>query len=1585
MIWKNNMIKPNWNNFKAKFSDNPQNNFEWFCYLLFCKEFNEPVGIFRYKNQSAIETNPIEKEGEIVGWQAKFYDTALSTHKNDLINTVIKAKKDYPNITKIIFYTNQEWGQSKGQESQGKIEVEEKAKELIIKLDWRTASFFESPFVSIENKIVAQHFFSLDKSIFDLIREQQTHSENILNEIQTCITFNDQSIEIDRSKDLEKLKKGSEQILILSGVGGVGKTALVKNLYEQLKEKAPFYIFKATEFELRNINDLFTDLNFQDFVEAHKYENDKLIVIDSAEKLLDLKNDAPFKEFLTVLIQNNWKIIFTTRDNYLEDLNYKFFEIYKIAPLNINIRNLELKDLNTISDQYHFSLPKDEKLLELIKNPFYLNEYLKFYKEEEGASYIDFKKQLWNKIIKKSKPAREQCFLKIAFERANDGQFFINPNCEPQILDDELKNDGILGYESPHGYFITHDIYEEWALEKIIEIEFIKKAGNKTFFENIGISLPIRRAFRNWVSEKLLLEDQEIKTFIEEVIEDKKIEPFWKDEILVSVLLSDYSEKFFEFFEEELLADNQELLKKLTFLLRIACKEVDEDFFKQLGIKNLNLFSLKYVLTKPKGQGWKSLIKFVLENLNKIGIKNIYFVLPITHDWNSKFKEGETTRLSSLTALQYYQWIIQEDIYFSRDDTKDRLLQTILYGSSEIKNELREILDEILKNKWKNHRDPYHDLSKVILTKLEGIAASQILPTYILQLANLFWSRTLREDDDYRHSSIGVEQYFGMEDDYLEYFPASSYQTPIYWLFQTSLKETVDFILEFMNKTVECYAKSDFAKHEVEEVEVFIEESSPTKQYISDRLWCTYRGTQVSPHVLGSMHMALEKFFFERGKHADAKTLECWLLYLLKNSKSASISAIVTSIVLAYPEKTFDVAKILFKTKKFFLYDTRRLVLEQGQKSSLTMLKNNYGINPKNEIHEDERLKACDDKHRKRALEHQFLIYQSFRSEETSVEEVAKRQKVLWEILDNYYKELPNISEETESDKTWRLYLARMDRRKMNPFTEKTDDGFIIRWNPEIEPKLKEHSEKSLEKSFEPMKYSSLKLWANYKVENDDKYKQYEQYEKNPKLALKEVKEIISKLKTTKRAKLLQLQHSEDESFYLFNYSIPADVCSVLVRDHLENLSKEEKTFCKGIVLEVASSSFRKDYQYQVSDGTQSTISVLPALLDYFPEEKENIKVVLLLTLFDDYPIDMASTSFNAFSITAIHKLWGNHFGDAQSLLFGYLSLKPKYEELRKKLREENCKKRIYELHENQIIEKFLLENEIDLNNVVENKISMDDLEDIKKLDMDILKTAFQIIPLKTDNKEHKKIVKEIISAFTEKLLSNDRDDRVDYKVRHDFLGKLAYFVLSSQKEEIQEYLKPFLDNFNGSEAITDLFKEFISAEDYLNSYENFWEVWNLFEDKIIYLCKDGDEYRYIDKIVKSYLFAQNLWKETASEWHTFKNGNKRFFKKMSEKIGHCPSALYAISKLLNDIGSSYLNDGVSWISDILQSNNDLLNAKLETNTIYYLENLARKYIYKNREKIKKTKRLKQEVLIILNFLIEKGSVVGYMLRENIL
>jgi len=45
----------------------------------------------------------------------------------------------------------------------------------------------------------------------------------------------------------------------------------------------------------------------------------------------------------------------------------------------------------------------------------------------------------------------------------------------------------------------THDIYEEWALDKIVSRCFSNYSNTKQFFDELGNSLPIRRAFSVFV------------------------------------------------------------------------------------------------------------------------------------------------------------------------------------------------------------------------------------------------------------------------------------------------------------------------------------------------------------------------------------------------------------------------------------------------------------------------------------------------------------------------------------------------------------------------------------------------------------------------------------------------------------------------------------------------------------------------------------------------------------------------------------------------------------------------------------------------------------------------------------------------------------------------------------------------------------------------------------------------------------------------------------------------------------------------------------------------------------------------------
>lgn len=308
------MIIPDWNVFKSKFSSNPQKYFEWFCYLLFCKQHGCRF-IHRYKNQATIETDLVEADGILVGWQAKFYEGSLSEHKDDLLEMVEKAVKYYPSIKKIQIYTNSEWGQNKGQEPASKIAVEESAKENGIEIEWMVQSYFESEFVVLECEEISKFFFTSENSIIDVVQELKSHTENALSKISTKITYNDHDLEINREEELQKLIVSESSMIFLMGMGGNGKTAVVKHFYDEISvNNGVLYLIKAHELLGRSKNRLET-LDTESFIEYHKLVNKKYFVIDSAEKLHELENDEVYVNFVTKLIENGWTIVYTVRNH----------------------------------------------------------------------------------------------------------------------------------------------------------------------------------------------------------------------------------------------------------------------------------------------------------------------------------------------------------------------------------------------------------------------------------------------------------------------------------------------------------------------------------------------------------------------------------------------------------------------------------------------------------------------------------------------------------------------------------------------------------------------------------------------------------------------------------------------------------------------------------------------------------------------------------------------------------------------------------------------------------------------------------------------------------------------------------------------------------------------------------------------------------------------------------------------------------------------------------------------------------------------------------------------------------------------
>ena len=276
----------------------------------------------------------------------------------------------------------------------------------------------------------------------------------------------------------------------------------------------------------------------------------------------------------------------------------------------------------------------------------------------------------------------------------------------------------------------------------------------------------------------------------------------------------------------------EELLHKVLFLLRIACKTMDEEFLRLLGFKKASAISLKTVFTAPKGSGWDSTIAFINKHKAKLQFRYMGAILPVLDEWNRRRKQGETTKNAGQIALFYLDELTkQEGFYFSdRDDTKDMLIRTILNGSGETKTELTRIVNEVVTAKDTSHRSRYYELVKMILSSItDSSEISKHLPAGGHKASEPFWSRTPKKNcypfSGYRND---IEQYFDLSEGHLRYYPASAFQTPILQLLQTDPQATVAFILSFTNKSIEYFAKTDLARYEVEEIDAVVDDSGAT-------------------------------------------------------------------------------------------------------------------------------------------------------------------------------------------------------------------------------------------------------------------------------------------------------------------------------------------------------------------------------------------------------------------------------------------------------------------------------------------------------------------------------------------------------------------------------------------------------------------------------------------------------------------------------------------------------------------------------------------------------------------------------------
>ena len=452
----------------------------------------------------------------------------------------------------------------------------------------------------------------------------------------------------------------------------------------------------------------------------------------------------------------------------------------------------------------------------------------------------------------------------------------------------------------------------------------------------------------------------------------------------------------------------------------------------------------------------------------------------------------------------------------------------------------------------------------------------------------------------------------------------------------------------------------------------------------------------------------------------------------------------------------------------------------------------------------------------------------------------------------------------------------------------------------------------------------------------------------------------------------------------MFDYSIPAFSCSKLMIEHKDKLLNEDKIFCKEIIHSTLFELLSDNYNYQISDGVEASIHAIPSLVKEYPEEAEFYVTIMVLALFDETSLG-AYKRICDYVIESIQnsKLWEQNLKFGQSILLGYLRLKPIYKHIVSEIRKEKGRGRIPK-------SSILVELEkINIDFTFEN-LSFD-INDIVSLDIHDLEIVLQLIPSNTKDKIHLDIYAKSLPSLASQLLKDRRsykddsgDDTNIYVLRQHIFKNFAYFILLREKSEIDVFLNPFIDSFSSTEETASFIEELLSAEIDLKKHEQFWQIWDMLYPKIKELCQKNHNY-HLEKVIINYLFAWEWWNEGIEESSSLKKENLHLFTNASIDIGNIPAVIYSIAKVLNSIGSKFKDEGIEWFYNIVSNNSSLNLDKLEKDTLFYIEKFLRKYVFINRQKIKEEIKLKNKVLPILDFMIERGSIHGYLLRETIL
>lgn len=1434
---------------------------------------------------------------------------------------------------------------------------------------------------------------SKERAVLDALGQ---HSEFVIQRITTTIGTD---FHLDRRHVVQTLIRQLElnQVVLVTGAAGHGKSAIAMDAIDILQSEHFVFGFRAEEFAHPHL-DAALQINQID-VSAFQLgailaaQERKVLLVESIERLLEKDVRDAFADLLALVAgDTTWQLILTCRDYSADLVRACFLTSAQIEHSVVTVPPLSDEELQQVVAAFP-SLKRpiqNEHLRELLRSPYVLDKAQQISWTEDRElpeSEYEFRSLFWNEIIRADHHAqpglprrREETFAAIALRRARALRSFAS--CEGLAAEvvDALRSDSLIACpEGNRGLAApAHDVLEDWAILRWIDEQHLATGGSiHTLAERIDSHPAVRRTYRKWLAELVVRTAADADTFFNAAFADQSLPAHFRDDTLVSLLRSEGSASFLLRHTSQLLANDKQILRRVIHLLRVAC--VTAPFWLP------NTTAHATLLNVPEGPSWACVMNLVADNLDMFRSDDRLLLLGLIEDWTkgvtflTPYPDGATA------CAKVAHSVLSKISDYRSDDELERTFKVIAQIPGGDPQGFESLL-RVTGPDASRHR--VRTFRQLIFESLQGMPAGRDVPDVVAAIGKEYLLLTDSDLSD-RWQSFGstdLEPLFGIRPSRsFGSFPASAGRGPYLGLLRHHPAVGIAFVLDIFNHSVEWYAHPRVSSGYVEpplEVELTFANGSTRKQWCNGRLWNLHRGTSVGPYVLQSLLMAVERWLLEFAE-VRPDDLDNMLLRLIRDSDSAAVTAVVASAATAHPHQSAETLLVLARCPWAIELDRQRLIHESQAPSGLA--EHFPSLHSENKPYESERKESDALAHRKRDLETAIANLQ--------LGPLASR---VHEILDSHRAAMPAPEDQDDEDRRWRLALHRMDLREYSisevqeaPAAEDDSNDSeadneerrrLIRLDlNEPDSDIQDMVAESSAESDAMNSRLGLLMWGMKVFKNED---------------------IGTYSPDAWRDALRDAQAAPDcgEDSERMTNGGPGYVAAVCVRDHWDEMSDTEKEWCATrVASEIAVTACNWGdmagvQRYEMS-ADRPCAFVVPLLLreQLSEHQRDTVRGALILGLV--HPVD----EVRWFCVSGIGRnLWGI---DSELALrcANAIAVHAKEVEIAIQTERERlaAEENFDELHGGQWrhnVEQTVAVRIAEM--FEEDAIPNTAVSEFEPNGWFVVEAWPRLLEVLRHSPNEPIAIQafERLAATLPDWWDEDADHRNDrqrsnYQTEGALTDLLEEFLIRTPLEAATRTLAPILDAVDRHPRETSsILRGLIFAEDRTQNTTQFWQLWNLFADRIrnavstVWLASIDREHSQGSEMMGT-VFLGTWWKDDVQHWRSLE-GHAHNIHSLFEALPASSRVMEDYVQFLYHIGEQSLPQSFVTISNKLVTT-DTGQALSRSNTVFMLDVLLQRYVYSRPLELKRNEDLRRAILQLLDCLVEVGSSAAFRMRDD--